>query len=333
MSLHSLDALHQLVVRVLVASKTAPENAEVVARALVAAEADGVASHGLSRLPAYADQAISGKVDGFAVPQVRTAGSAGVHVDACSGFAYPAIEVGLKRAATMIDETGIVAVAVGNSHHSGAAGLLVEPLARQGYVGLAFGNGPAGIGPWGGSKALFGTNPIAFACPRRDGDPLIVDLATSKVARGKIKLAADAGEPIPEGWAVDADGKPTTDAARAMDGALLPIGDAKGAALVLMVEIIGALLTGSNMGFEASSFFTADGPPPRIGQFFLVFSPKHFAGPGFVDRVEDLVGAILEQDGTRLPGQRRFDIRARIAASGADIPDGLFADLQKRAQT
>ncbi len=331
MSRHALESLHGLAVRVLTASRTSPGNAETVAAALVAAEADGVASHGVSRLPAYADQAISGKVDGFAVPRVRAAGSAGVHVDAGCGFAYPAIEAGLDRATGMVTEAGAVAVAVGNSHHFGAAGYHVEALARKGLVGLVFGNGPAGIGPWGGSKAVFGTNPIAFACPRARGDPIVVDLATSKVARGKIKLAADAGESIPEGWAVDADGQPTTDAGRAMEGALLPIGDAKGAALVLMVEIIGALLTGSNCGFEAGSFFTAEGPPPRVGQFFFVLAPERFAGQGFAERVEDLAAAILEQPGTRLPGQRRFEHRARARQQGVEIPDALYGDLEKRA--
>ena len=271
MTMRTLDSLGALAERVLTESRTSPANAADAADALVAAEADGLASHGISRLPAYADQALSGKVDGFAVPEVRrTAAAAG-----------------------MVAECGAVAVAVGNSHHFGAAGYHVEPLARQGFAALAFGNSPAAIGPWGGTRALYGTNPIALACPRHGADPVLIDLALSKVARGKIKLAADAGEPIPDGWAVDGEGRPTTDAAAAMVGALLPIGDAKGA----------ALLTGSNCGFEASSFFTADGAPPRVGQFFIVLDPERFAGPGFTGRVEELMDAIAAQPGPR-PGAR-----------------------------
>ena len=332
MTIQTLEAMRALCISVLTRSRTSPENAAPVADALLAAEADGVASHGFSRLPAYADQAISGKVDGFAIPAVDQTAAAAVRVDARAGFAYPAIDAGLARAAGLVTETGVVAVAVGNSHHFGAAGYHVESLARQGLVALVFGNGPEAIAPWGGGRALYGTNPIAFACPRAGADPLVIDLALSKVARGKIKLAADRGEPIPESWAVDADGRPTTDAARAMDGALLPIGDAKGAALVLMVEIVAALLTGSNCGFEASSFFTAEGPPPRVGQFFVVLDAERFAGPGFLGRVEALMDAIVAQPGARLPGARRLQARAEARRSGVQIPDALYDDLVRRAE-
>ena len=327
----TLDDLKTLAERVFVNSKTSPETAAIVARALVAAEADGMASHGLSRVPAYADQAMSGKVDGFASPRIEQPGKAAITVNAASGFAYSAIELGLDAATKIVGETGIVGVAIGRSHHSGVAGHPVERMAERGLVALSFGNSPAGLGPWGGNRPLYGTNPIAFACPRRGAAPLVVDLSMAKVARGKVKLAADRGAVIPEGWAVDADGQPTTDARAAMAGAMLPMGDAKGAALTLVVEIIAALLTGSNMGFEASSFFEAEGAPPHIGQFFIVIDPAAFAGDGFLDRVEVLMTAIAEQPGTRLPGQRRLDLRARAVADGVDLPDALFDELTARA--
>jgi (2R)-3-sulfolactate dehydrogenase (NADP+) len=178
---------------------------------------------------------------------------------------------------------------------------------------------------------IFGTNPVGFGCPRKSGDPLIVDLSLAKVARGKIKVAADKGEPIPEGWAVDADGKPTTDAKAAMKGSNTPMGDAKGYALVLVTEILSAILTGSHFGSEATSFFEAEGEPPHVGQLFLVFDPKAFAGDGFADRLEMLIGAILEQPGTRLPGDRRSQVRARITKEGVQLDDALLADLEARA--
>jgi (2R)-3-sulfolactate dehydrogenase (NADP+) len=331
MTRQTLGQLHDLTLAVLARSKTSPEIAAHVAEALVAAEADGVASHGMARLPAYSDQAISGKVNGMIGPEITRPAAAVIRADAQGGFAYPAINGGLDLAAEIIGDTGTVSVAIANSHHSGAIGLHVERMARRGYAAFMCGNGPAGMAPWGGNRPLYGTNPIAFACPRRDGDPLVLDLALSKVARGKVKLAADAGEPIPEGWAVDSTGQATTDAAAAMDGWMLPIGDAKGAALVLMVEILSALMTGSNCGFEASSFFTPEGDPPRIGQFFIVFDPAPFAGDGFVDRVETLMGAITDQPGTRLPGARRFALRETAAAEGVDIPDPLLDDLKRRA--
>ncbi|MBO6521922.1 MAG: Ldh family oxidoreductase [Rhodospirillales bacterium] len=327
----SLSDLHDLAVAVLTASKTSPDNAAAVARALVKADADGIPSHGVSRLPAYADQAKAGKVDGFAAPDVTMPKSASVRVDAKSGFAYPAIEAGISAALASIKETGIVGLAIGNSHHAGVAGHHVEPFAEAGYLALGFTNSPAGIAPWGGSRAIFGTNPIAFGCPLKGKPPIIADLSTSKVARGKIKLAADKGEGIPEGWAVDADGNPTTDAKAAMGGSLLPMGDAKGAALVMMVEILAATLTGSNHGFEASSFFDDKGPPPHIGQFFIVIDPAGFSGGAFDARMEVLADAILSQEGTRMPGARRFGIRETSARDGVDIPDSLIEDLKTRA--
>lgn len=326
----SLNELHELAVAVLVASNTSSDNAAAVGRALVKADADGIPSHGVSRLPAYADQARAGKVDGSATPDVTFPAKASIRVDAKSGFAYPAIELGQKAALDKIAEMGIVGVAIGNSHHAGVAGHHVETFAEQGYLALGFTNSPAGIAPWGGSRPIYGTNPVAFACPVPGKPPIVVDFSTSKVARGKIKLAADKGEPIPEGWAVDKDGNPTTDASVAMSGSLLPMGDAKGAALVMMVEILAATLTGSNHGFEASSFFDDKGNPPHIGQFFIVIDPVGFSGGDFTERLGVLLEAILEQEGTRLPGARRVAIREASRREGADIPAALMEELRGR---
>ncbi len=330
MTVISLTDLHELATGVLVAAKTSPANAAAVARALVKADADGIPSHGVSRLPAYADQAKAGKVDGFANPDVSFPAKASIRVDARSGFAYPAIEQAQQVALERIAEMGILGVAIRNSHHAGVAGHHVEAFADQGYVALGFTNSPAGIAPWGGNRAIYGTNPVAFACPVAGKPSIVADFSTSKVARGKIKLAADKGESIPEGWAVDADGNPTTDASAAMSGSLLPMGDAKGAALVMMVEILAATLTGSNHGFEASSFFDDKGGPPHIGQFFIVIDPAGFSGGTFTDRLAVLMEAILDQPGTRLPGARRVGIRETSGRDGVDIPEGLLDQLQSR---
>jgi (2R)-3-sulfolactate dehydrogenase (NADP+) len=317
----------------LAAAGTSAENAQDVARALVAAEADGQAGHGLSRVPAYADQAKAGKVDGKAEPLLIDRGPTALLVDAADGFAYPAIARGLPRVGGMARSAGIAAMAVTRSHHFGMAGFHVEQPASRGLIALAFGNSPAAIAPWGGKRALFGTNPIAFACPRRRGaPPLVIDLSLSKVARGKIMVAAQKGEPIPEGWANDADGKPTRDAKAALGGTMIPMGDAKGAALVLMVEILAAALTGANFGFEASSFFDDKGGPPCVGQFFVIINPERFAGDGFGERVEALCQAMLSEQGTRIPGERRLALRAKAAEQGIDIPDALHAELTKRAR-
>lgn len=327
----SLTEAHALAVRVLTTAGVTPANAEAVAKALVAAEADGLASHGLSRLPAYTDQAHAGKVDGKADPTLTETAAAALMVDAKDGFAFPAIARGLARAAEMVKSAGVVGVGITNSHHFGAAGYHVEPLAERGLVALVFGNSPAAIAPWGGSRALFGTNPIAFACPQQERPPLVIDLSLSKVARGKIMVAAQKGEPIPEGWALDTQGKPTRDAKAAMAGTMLPMGDAKGAALVLLVEILSAALTGAHFGYEASSFFDAKGPPPRVGQFFFVLDPSRFGGVDFAARVGDLAKAILDQPGTRLPGERRLKLRAAAHSNGIRVAPELLADLRRRA--
>ncbi len=331
MSNIGLVQLRDLATAVLTASKTSPENAAMVAAALVKADADGIPSHGVSRLPAYADQARAGKVDGLVKAVVKRTAAATISVDAGSGFAVPAIRAGISAALDIVPETGMVGIGIAHSHHGGVVGHHVEPFADAGLIAIGFTNSPAAIAPWGGNRALFGTNPIAFACPRSGGQPIVADFSTSKVARGKIKLAADKGEPIPGDWAVDADGHPTTDAKAAMAGSLLPMGDAKGAALVMMIEILSATLNASNHGFEASSFFDDKGPPPNIGQFFIVIDPARFGGAKFQDRLAVLVGAILDQPGTRLPGPRRFALRANAEADGVNIPEGLLADLRARA--
>ena len=324
----TLEDLHALTLRILIAHDTSPINAEQVATALVAAEADGQKGHGASRIPSYSAQSKSGKVNGHANPKLSKIGASALRVDARSGFAYPALNLAVEALAELAPETGIAAVAIANSHHSGVAGHHVEPMARRGLIGISFGNGPQGIAPWGGNRGLFGTNPIAFAAPRRNAAPLVIDMSMSKVARGKVNVAAQKGEPIPEGWAVDAAGAPTTDAEAALAGTMLPLGDAKGAQLVLMVEILAAALTGSQFGYEASSFFTGEGDPPHIGQFLIAIDPNIFSRKAFADRLDDLLQAILDQPGTRLPGLRRYELREAAARDGVALPQALYDELQ-----
>jgi (2R)-3-sulfolactate dehydrogenase (NADP+) len=331
MTVRSSSELHQLATRILVDAGASPANAVCVADALIAAEIDGISSHGLSRVPAYADQLASGKIDGLAVPQVIRAASAVVSVDARHGFAFPAIAAGIEAALPVVRETGVVTVAIGNSHHCGVLGHHVESMARHNVLALAFSNTPAAIAPWGGTQGVFGTNPIALACPRRDREPLVIDLAMSVVARGKIMQAATRNESIPEGWALDASGKPTTDPREALAGTMVPIGGAKGAALAMMVELLSAALTRSHFGFEASSFFDAKGQPPGIGQLFLLFDIQTFGGDAVLERIRALCRAIERDPGARLPGARRFTDRKKIAESGIAVPDPLYQELLRRA--
>jgi len=322
----ALAEAEELVANALTRSRTSAENARAVAKALVLAEADGIKSHGLIRLPLYAAQAKKGKVDGFATPSAKRTRPGVAVIDANNGFAYPAIDLALTLLPEMARASGIAAAGIGRSHHCGAAGHHAEKLADAGLVALFFANGPAAMAPWGGNRAVFGTNPIAFACPLPGRAPIVVDLSLSKVARGNVLAAAQKGEAIPEGWALDAEGKPTTDAKAALGGTMVPLGDAKGTALALMVELLAAGLTASNFAAEASSYFDAEGPPSMTGQFIIAMDPGAFASG--VERFALLARAIEEQQGARLPGARRLMVRKRAQANGLAFSDALLAEIK-----
>jgi (2R)-3-sulfolactate dehydrogenase (NADP+) len=328
----SADALIDLVSRALAASRVSPENAISTARALVAAEIDGQKGHGLSRVAAYAAQARSGKVDGYAIPKLQATRAASVMIDAANGFAYPAFDLAIAELPAIARRTGMAAAGITRSHHAGALGLVVERIAARGLIALMMSNSPHAMAAWGGKRGVFGTNPIAFAAPRSGSEPLVIDLALSEVARGKIMTAAQKGEPIAQGWAKDADGNPTTDAAAALKGTLTPIGGAKGAALALMVELLAAALTGANLAFQASSFFDADGAPPGIGQFLIAIDPAAFGGEQtFSERFAALADAIEAEGTARLPGTRRLALREAIHRDGIAVGDTLMTQLRQMA--
>lgn len=303
-----------------------PANAASVAWALVMAEADGLKGHGLSRVPTYLAMLKSGKIDGQVVPKASRPKPGVLAIDAGHGFAYPAIDLAIAEIPDLARDQGIVAAPIRRSNHCGAAGLHVERLAEQGLVALLFANTPGAIAPWGGSKPVFGTNPIAFAAPLAGREPVVIDMALSKVARGPIVAAKQKGQAIPEGWALDVHGKPTKDAAAALAGTMVPLGDAKGATLAMMVEILAAALVGAHFGFQASSFLDAEGGPPDTGQLILAIDPHAMGGNWFDERMRALVHAIEAQEGTRLPGVRRLTLRAKARAEGIDMPEEMLAE-------
>ncbi|WP_439573627.1 Ldh family oxidoreductase [Phreatobacter sp.] len=294
-----------------------------VARALVGAEAEGLKGHGLSRIPTYLAMLKANKIDGRAVPTASRVRAATLMVDAANGFAYPAIDLVAETLPRIAAETGIAAAAIARSNHAGALGAHVERLAEAGLVTLFFANTPEAIAPAGGTKAVFGTNPIAFACPLPGRAPIVVDLALSAVARGNIVAAKQKGETIPEGWALDAEGRPTTDPDAALKGTMVALGGAKGATLALMVEVLAAALTGAHLAFEASSFLDDKGPPPNTGQMIIAVDPAGFGHGAFGPRITALAGAIEAQAGTRLPGERRRQLRQKAETEGLVLPATL----------
>ena len=325
----SFTAAEDLARRALLAAGAAPGMAAATARALVAAEAQGQAGHGLSRVPQYAAFLKNGRAAGMAAPRILAERGGAVLVDAGHGLAFPALDLAVREATARARSHGVALVGLTNSQHSGAMGLPVEALARQGLVALAFTNSPAAMPVPGGRRPLLGTNPIAAAFPRRNAAPLVVDLALSEVARGKIMVAAKAGKPIPAGWAIDAEGRPTTDANAALGGAMLAMGGTKGALLALVVELLCVALTGAAFGYEADSFFVDEGNRPRLGQLLLAVDPGALAGQSaYLERVETLIAAMLAEDGVRLPGSRRAALAATAATEGLDLPDALVQRLQ-----
>lgn len=324
------DELGDLMFSALVNSNTSEANARSVTKALLAAEIDGRKGHGFSRVPTYAGQARSGKVDGHATPDIMKELPGSLMIDVRHGFFYPAIDLALAHVGEKARANGITAVGFHNSHHCGVLGHHVEKCAGAGLIALVMGNTPQAMAPWGGKKPIYGTQPLAFASPRKDALPLVMDMALTQVARGNIMTAKQQGKSIPEGWATDADGNPTTDPEVALrEGVLLPMGGAKGAALGLMVEILSAPLTGSALSTEASSFFTPDGDPPSVGQFLIVIDPEAFAGrEHFLQRVEAIMESIAGQDGARIPGARRESLRAQAATEGLTVPANLIEEVR-----
>lgn len=310
-----------------------PAMAQAAARHLVRAEEHGLPSHGMSRVPFYCGFLRNGRADGASRPTMLAERAAVCLIDNRDGLPYESAEWAIEEVQVRARRNGIAFAGVTNSAHVGVLGIHLLPVAEARMVGVAFTNSPAAIPAWGGKKALFGTDPVAFAFPRRDGDPLVVDLALTTVVRGKIMLAMQRGEKIPEGWALDRNGKPTTDAKEAIaHGSLFPIGGAKGAMLALAFELVCAALTGSAIGAEADSFFSEQGNRPRIGHAFLAIDPGALAGHArYFERVETVVSAMLADEGVRLPGARRFASEKKMRAEGIEVADELLAKIEQLA--
>jgi (2R)-3-sulfolactate dehydrogenase (NADP+) len=308
--------------------------AEAAARHLVRAEAQELPTHGMSRVPIYCGFLRRGRADGAAQPAMVSDRAAVCLIDNRDALPYVSVQWAVEEVIQRARRNGIAFAGIRNSAHAGVMGIHLLPVAAAGLVGFAFTNSPAAIPAWGGKKALFGTNPVAAAFPRKDRDPLVLDLAMTTVVRGRLMMAMRRGERIPEGWALDRNGKPTTDPKEAIEhGSLFPIGGAKGAMLALAFELICAALTGAAIGPEADSFFVEEGNRPRIGQAFIAIDPGALAGTEkFHERIESVVSAMLADPEVRLPGARRFAAEA-ASVKGIEVPDELLAQIERLCST
>ena len=324
----TIDKAHQICQKALIRSGTKELTADIVAAALIRAEKDGQKGHGVSRIPSYAAQVQTGKIKGGALPVLEDVKPGLFRVNAHFGFAYPAIRLAIPELVLRAQKTGLAAAAIYHSHHFGVAGHHCEDLAEQGLVAFIYGNSPKALAPHGAKEKVLGTNPIAFAAPT-EHEPLVIDMALSTVARGKILAARQTGSSIPEGWALDRDGKPTTDPEEAIQGSMMPIGGPKGAALALLVEVMSACLAGAALGVEASSLFEAEGAPPDLGQVILAIDPQPLSNDSFTEKMTALAEIYKSTEGARFPGTSRLNNRHRSTIDGLTIPESLLLEIQK----
>ncbi len=300
----SAEDLRVRVERALTASGANALAADAMSRAVVAAELDGIASHGLAYAPIYAEHVQCGKVNGHANPVFHKLRAATGRVDADCGFAHPAIEAGLTPLLQMAAECGIASITIHNSYNCGVLGHHTERIARAGLIGLGFTNAPASIAPVGGKKPVIGTNPFSLAVPERSRGELalLIDQSASVVAKSEVTAHKRRGESLPEGWALDADGNPTTDPDAALAGSMVPAGGAKGFNTGLMTELFAAVLAGAHLGIEASPFAGTKGGPPQTGQCFIAIDPGAFGENHFDSGLGRLIAALEAEPEVRLPG-------------------------------
>lgn len=325
----TLAEIHDLSLRALMAAGTSADNARPLAAATAATEADGVASHGLAYIPIYCEHVQCGKVDGQAVPVLERPKPGVVTVDAATGFAHPAIDLGFEALIPAAREQGVAVLAIRNSYNCGVLGYHTYRLAQAGLVGLGFTNAPASIAPSGGSKPVVGTNPFSLAVPGSGGQPaLLVDQSASTIAKSEVMKHAREGKPIPVGWALDPDGNPTTDPDIGLKGSMAPSGGYKGVGVALLTEVMAAALTGATLGIHASPFSGKVGGPPRTGQFFIAIDPGTTANDAFAAGVAGLVEAIRSQEGAHLPGDGRRAKRLAAQRDGVAVNTATLARIE-----
>lgn len=321
----SVDEVFDLALRVLEGAGLGRPHAEAVARTLAASQRDECHSHGLHRLPGCVMTVTADKFVRDAEPKVVDAAPALVRVDAGFGYSLLAFEFGLPLLVEKARKGGVAAMAISNCFHFSALWPEVEALTDQGLAALVMTPSHAWVAPAGGRKGLLGTNPIAFGWPRPGGHPYVFDFATSAVARSDLALHKAAGKAIPEGWGVDSDGNPTTDAATALEGAMLTFGGHKGSALSTMVELMAGGLIGERTSVDSMAFDEGLKLAPCHGELVLAFDPVVMSGGDPAEgiaRAEALFAGFAAQ-GARLPSERRYAARARSLAEGVSITHSL----------
>ena len=328
------DALAAITREIFLRAGLTAQQAGPVAEVIVAGERDNCKSHGVYRIEGCLRTLAAGKVSPDAQPKLIDDGSGVVRVDADAGFSPAAFALGAPVLAERAEKLGVAALVINNCTHFSALWPEIETLTGMGLAAMAMCPSYSSVAPAGGTAPLLGTNPFAFGWPRPGAAPYVFDFATSVVARGEIELHRQAGKPLPEGWAVDRDGKPTTDPQAALDGAMLPFGGHKGSAISTMIELLAGAMIGDLTSDEALEYLGSTAILPHHGELILAFSPRRFAGgrPGNpFARAEALLDAIAGQ-GARLPSQRRFAAREKTAREGITLTTEEVAMLERLRQ-
>ncbi|MDE1937889.1 MAG: Ldh family oxidoreductase [Alphaproteobacteria bacterium] len=323
-----------------IAARVNSEHAEQISDNLVHADLRGIASHGLTRIPIYVERILRGVVK--AAPQMKVLTDKGplklVDGDNASGAVASCFANAL--AIRSAKEFGICLVTVRNSNHNGIAAAYTIEMARAGLLGICATNVSKSMAIAGSMVPVLGTNPISFSVPRKGHEPIVLDMASSVVARGKIVEAAKRGDPIPEGWALDSEGQPTTDSVAAEKGVILPFSGVKGSGMALMVDMFSGVLANSLFGALIPNLYSNFTDPQRIGHFFLAIDPHALEdGAAFEDRVETFVGMIKSAkraagvDEILLPGEPEMRLEARRRVEGITLPPKVIADLNETAKS
>ena len=325
----SLDAALALCTDAAMAAGASEATASSIARSVVAAEADGQPSVGLAHFIDYLEALEAGRIDGQAVPVITRPALALFQCDARGGAAQPGFDMCFDDFARAAKLFGVAVFSQRNAYTSGALGTFAERLTEAGLAAIAGTNGPPLLAGSGSAKPVFCTNPLAFAAPVADGPPLVIDQALSATAFVKIREAAKAGKPIPEGWAIDAKGAPTTDAKEAVNGALLAYGGPRGANIALMVEVLAAGLTGANWSLDAPDFASGS-TSPGAGLFVIALSPS-LLEPDFVIRMKAQLDRLHSEYGVHIPGRTKAAARETAARNGLTLPRAVHDRIAQAA--
>ncbi len=329
------EYLKKVSVAILQSLGAKPEEAELVSRNLLMAEMRGIHTHGVNFIPKVADRVEKGVMNIPTEIKFLSNDGATCHIDGNNGFGQVAATEGMKRAIAHARVYGIGTSLIRNTNHIGLLAFYSAMAAEEGMIGFAMCNGAPSIAPWGGAEAFFGTNPFSVAAPVGERYPVVLDMSTSLVARGKIRRALKLDEKIGRDWALDGEGKPTEDPARALEGTLLPVGGPKGYGMAFFIDLVCGLLSGSKFSRDILTFHKPLGPT-GVGSMLLAFDITRFME---LETFHTLAKSHIENirkskkaegvDRIYLPGEIEFEAELKSLREGVEIDEPTAKELEE----